>query len=372
MKIGILAHSLFPIAEPFAGGLEMQTHALVKGLMARGHDVTLFAAEGSDLAFNVVPFDLNVIEFEDVKHIARHDDFQDMFVNRHHAYLEVILNLEQYDFDIVHNNSLHYMPLTMAQSVPVPYVTALHTPPFVFLQSAAMAVKHKQKVNYVTVSDHTAEVWRNFITNHHTIHNGIDLSLWEYSPEADTDTVIWSGRMCIEKGPHLAIAAARKAGKRILLAGPMSSPEYYDTHVKPILGADAIYLGHLEQSQLARVVGNACCLLMTSTWEEPFGLVTVESLACGTPVAAFDSGATRHLLTPDTGRVVPKHDVAALAEAIAQCCHLDRAACRARAEAEFDQEVMVSRYEQFYRSVIAKEQVARTDVAVRPAVASPH
>ncbi len=122
--------------------------------------------------------------------------------------------------------------------------------------------------------------------------------------------------------------------------------------VAPLLSESITYLGHLNHAHLRPLIAESQCGLVTSTWDEPFGLVTLEMLACGIPVVAFDSGATGEVLDRATGFLVPKFNVAELARALPATAHLSRAACRRRAEEKFSVETMMSGYERVYRRAV--------------------
>jgi glycosyltransferase involved in cell wall biosynthesis len=206
---------------------------------------------------------------------------------------------------------------------------------------------------FVAVSASTAEQWRPKVHVDQVIHNGIDLTTWSFHAVADREVAVWTGRIVPEKAPHLALQAAHAAGLRLHLAGPIGDPDYFAQEVEPLLRADDRYLGHLRHRELVRVVGSAGVLLCTPCWEEPYGLVVAEALACGTPVAAFDRGAMRELLDERSGRLAPSGDVTGLAGAALAARDLDRADCRAHAEAHCSVEVMVDRYEQLYDALLA-------------------
>lgn len=126
MRIGIIAHLKYPIAEPFAGGLEMHTHLLARSLRDRGHDVTIFASSRSEPGLG-----LEAICSETAISTVGTAEAPDVaFFKEHHAYLSLMGELRHRRFDVIHNNSLHYIPVTMADSLPMPMVTTLHTPPF--------------------------------------------------------------------------------------------------------------------------------------------------------------------------------------------------------------------------------------------------
>ena len=352
MRIAIIAHLKHPIAEPFRGGLEMHTHLLERRLTAAGHDVTLFAAEGS-AGSDVVEVCAPTSLLEDDLLLASTIDG----VERE-AYRSIVARLKVGAFDIVHCNALHPLPLQEAAALGVPMVCVLHTPPFAPLEAAVRA--NVGDVTFVAVSRSLARQWTDIAPP--VIDNGIDLDRFAYSRSPNPDRfALWSGRIVPEKGLHLAIDAARRAGIALEIVGPRNDPGYWDEVIAPRLGSGATYRGHLSHQALSELLGRASMLICTPRWEEPFGLVVVEALACGTPVAAFARGAMSDILNDCCGVLAEPDDVEDLAEAIRRCLSLERRRCRLRAEASFDADLMMKRYEALYRRVteVPAPRVAR-------------
>lgn len=341
LRIALLASARHPIAEPFAGGLEAHTWTLARALRERGHEVTLFAGPGSDprLGLHELP-----VERPRLSRAAQADEsmMAPAFLAEHHAYLQFMLAAGRPEclYDVVHNNSLHYLPVAMASTVSMPVLTTLHTPPTPWLESAAQLNRHN--VTFVAVSEYTAKAWRGSVGHVSVIRNGIDLDRWPCG--AGGGPLIWSGRMVREKGPDLALRAAHEAGLALDLAGPVSDPIFFRDRVRPLLDQHRRYVGHLGTAELAQLVGRASAALVTPRWDEPFGLVVAESLACGTPVAAFACGAVPDLLDADCGVLAAPDDVNGLAAAADLARTLSRGAARARAEHEWSHEAMVSQY----------------------------
>lgn len=345
MRIAVLAHLKFPIAQPFAGGLERHTHLLTRLLKERGHAVTLFAATGSDRA--LMPIEVCPPTGEAFGDAIRHAAIEKA---EFAAYAAMMESIADGGFDIVHNNSLHNLPLRLSGSIATPMLTVLHTPPF---ESLADGARSAHGTSYVAVSRALLNPWRPLISGADVVGNGIDLAAFPFRADPGLDApLFWSGRIVPEKGLHLAIDAARSAGLPLAFAGPRPNEAYWNHEIAPRLGSDTIDRGHLGETALAAQIGSARVVLVTPCWEEPFGLVVAEALACGTPVAGFRRGALPDLLDLTCGRLAPPDDVEGLAAAIMEAAPLDRAACRARAEALFDANAMVSRYEQLYRSRI--------------------
>ena len=274
--------------------------------------------------------------------------FSEQFIQEHHAYTELMEQLAYEKFDIIQNNSLNYVPILMAHTVDTPMVTTLHTPPISWLQSAVKCEQRRGSMHYVTVSEVNAKNWQSLVSVDQTIYNGINLDKWRFSPRSEPGLAVWFGRITPEKGTHLALQAAHQAGFRLWLAGPIHDQDYYDQHVAPFLSFRDRYLGHLPHRELIDIIGMGSVLLCTPCWEEPYGLVVAEALACGTPVAAFRRGAMPELINSETGRLATPNDVDALATATKEAAQLDRKACRRRAEDFCSMQHMVDQYVDLY------------------------
>ena len=341
----MIASSRFPVREPFAGGLEAHTHALASHLAERGHEVTVFAAPGSDERLCADPLDLEPFQASD---LARSDVAAppETWMQEHHAYLSLMLSLMQTGparFDVIHNNSLHHLPVAMSSSVHVPMVTTLHTPPTPWLESALRFADATSR--FVAVSRSTADQWRP-VVDAGVIRNGVDTRRWGAGPGGDR--AVWFGRVVPEKAPHLALDAARLAGIPIDLAGPVFDRAYFAEQIEPRLGSNARYLGHLDTDGLSRLVGSSAVTAVTPAWEEPYGLTAAESMACGTPVAAFARGGLRETIGERAGVLSAPNDVEALAHALHVARGLPRAGVRAFAVDQLSHTRMVDEYEELF------------------------
>lgn len=346
LRIGVLASAKFSIGPPFAGGLEGHTWHLVCGLRDRGHDVTLFAQDG--------PPGVTVERAGawSPSAQARRDvaSAPEAVVSEHYAHMRALRSLlGRSDLDVIHDNTAHHLPLTMGALLPAPVVTTLHTPPTPWLESAfAMAGDDIETV--ISVSRHNADRWAHAVDVAKVIHNGVDIHLWRPTVGVRRGAA-WLGRIVPEKAPHLAIAAARRAALRIRLAGPIHDEAYFRDVLRPMLGRDAVYEGHLASTEAARLVAEAAVSLVTPMWDEPFGQVVIESLACGTPVAGFAMGALAELVAEPVARLVTPGDTTALAAAARGASELSAADCRRWACEHFSLDRMLASYEATFTAV---------------------
>ncbi len=186
-----------------------------------------------------------------------------------------------------------------------------------------------------------------------TVHNAIDVSTFPYRASKD-DYVLWLGRFSPDKAPDLAVHAAREAGRRILLAGKLNEPEekkYFHDEVEPLLGADAQYVGEADAKLKRELLAGARALIFPIQWEEPFGMVMIEAMACGTPVVATPRGSVPEIVRhASTGLIVD--DFRHFARAIEPADELDPKAARRHVEQHFDLPVMAAGYERVYRMLV--------------------
>ncbi|MEO5901825.1 MAG: glycosyltransferase [Ilumatobacteraceae bacterium] len=321
-----------------------------------GHDVTVFAGP----ATVPTPGDLRVVPI-----VAREPDCTGCertdnpmppgrWESEDAGYRAVLAAVaEPGAFDVVHNNSLHYLPPALSDQLEVPMVHTLHSPPFDTLHLAHLhRARHAERHgDVVAVSDSLRRTWGSLATT--VVPNGVRTEDWTFGDAPDRSCV-WMGRIVPEKAPHLAIDAARLAGRPITLAGPVQHMRYFEDQVKPRLGADARWVGHLDTAGLSALCRSAAVGVVTPQWDEPFGLVIAEMLACGTPVAAFARGAITELVVPGVGATAPPDDVVSLAGAIDAAARLDRQVCRKHAVAHLSARAMAARYVGLYRAVMAQ------------------
>jgi len=189
------------------------------------------------------------------------------------------------------------------------------------------------------------------------IHHGLDASAFpmgDGSGDEDGDFLLFLGRMAPDKGAHRAIKIARKAGVRVLLAAKMREAwerNYFDEQVAPLLGPDAVYLGEVPHERKLELLAQARALLFPIRWNEPFGMVMLESMACGTPVLGFPEGAVPEVVEDGkTGFVC--NDAQAMVDAIARVDELSRADCRAAVEGYFSTRRMVADHVELYQQLM--------------------
>jgi glycosyltransferase involved in cell wall biosynthesis len=190
------------------------------------------------------------------------------------------------------------------------------------------------------------------------IHHGIDAShfpVGDGGGDKDGPYVVFLGRMAHDKGAHRAINIAHKAGIRLLMAAKMREPQelsYFTEEVEPLLGKDAAYLGEVSHERKLELLAGASALLFPIRWNEPFGMVMLEAMACGTPVLAFEEGAAPEVV--DHGRTgFLCEDDGSMVDALGRLGELDRRDCRWSVEGYFSTNRMVTEHIELYESMTA-------------------
>ena len=290
MKIAVIAKTRLPIAEPFRGGLEAFTHALCDEYIRFGHKITLYAHAGSDP-------ELNVKSFYGDEH--REDKYYELYEND--EYLSILKDIERNNFDIIHNNSTHELPIIWGAKASIPVVTTIHTPPISKLKAAIKICSSSKNLHFVTPSKSLAVTWQPYMDNGSiVIPNGVDLERWPLTRES-RDYLYWFGRIVHDKGLDIVIDAAHELNMPLKFAGPIDDEKYFDEQIKPRMTVNDTYLGYLKQHELQMQMKGAAAIVNAVRWEEPFGLTNIEAMSCGVPIAGFNRGAFHELIDKESG-----------------------------------------------------------------------
>ncbi len=339
------------------GGMEAHSWHLAAGLKARGHDVVLFASGDSDPRFALDP----VLDehYERTFPWAEHRGSAPLIAHVDAGYADACDRIAAGGFDVVHNNSLHRFPLHRARAAAMPTVTSLHVPPFDalrwFVQDSAGPV-HRLTV---TSAGQLHAWWPDGPPAEASIlYNGIEPAAWPFRADGD-GSAVWCGRITPNKGTHLAVEAARRSGIPLTLFGMIEDPVYWETLVKPSIKEGIRYGGHLHAAALAPELARASVFLFTPCWDEPFGLVAIEAMACGLPIASIDMGAAREVIA-EAGVFAPPDDAMALAEAIPCAMAISRNVPHMRVMDLFTRDIWLDGCERLYEEV----RVRKTGVGI--------
>lgn len=389
MRIALLAPLVSPIAPPFLGGAQAVLADLAAGLAGRGHDVTLYAADGSAVPgarvvsldidsrtlrpamfASVQPMPSTVIgdEHDDKDEEEEEDPFatDEAIFQPSYAFLRVYRAIAAHadEHDLLHAHAYDQPAFAFAALQPLPVVHTLHLPaldgPICEALRLLAPLGSLTPTRLVTVSRACAATYAPFCRIDAVIYNGVDAAHIPFGARADASGyLLFAGRISPEKGVEDAISIAERSGRPLVLAGGIYDQTYFDAIVAPRLASSAIqtsYLGGLSRERLWELMAGAAAVLAPAQWEEPFSLVACEAQAAGAPVIAYARGGLREVVADgETGWLIPPGDVAAAAEVVARLSALDRAACRERVMRLFSLDAMLDAYEAFYAAMLAAQ-----------------
>ena len=339
LRIAMIAPPYLAVPPIGYGGIEQVVSALTEGLVAAGHDVTLFAAPGSVTNARLVSPLPAPITLGDPMGIS--DETYFITAAYHEAQW----------FDIVHDHT--GLGPTLGSMLPwPPVVHTLHGP--WTAKSRRLARLLSDRVNLVAISNSQRDN-NPQIRYAGMVYNGINLSAHTFR-EVKEDYLVFVGRINSEKRPEVAIEIARRAGLPLVMVIKCSEPferKYFDEFVAPLLGTDITILEEPAQELKIDIVGRARALVFPIDWPEPFGLVMTEAMACGTPVIARALGSVpevvRNGITGFSCTSIEEMD-----EAVGAVTMLNPRDCREDVEQRFSASVMVENYERIYRSELER------------------
>jgi glycosyltransferase involved in cell wall biosynthesis len=336
LRVAVLAPLAWRTPPRAYGPWELFASLLAEGLVARGHDVTLYATADSQTAGRLRAtsphgwsegggVEPKVAECVHVADVFEHAD----------------------EFDVIHNG-FDFLPLTYSGLVATPVVTTIHG--FSSPRIVAVYERYDATTTYVAISDADRHPRLHYAA---TIHHGIDVAGFAVDP-APGDHLLFFGRIHPDKGTAEAIEVARRADRPLVIAGIIQDEDYFRSRVLPHVDDDRVrYIGPVDASDRAATLAGAHALLHLIGFDEPFGFSVAEAMACGTPVIANRRGSMPELIEDGvTGFLVDDADGAV--DAVRAAGMLDRDAIRASAVERFDHRRMAAQYVEVYRSVLAR------------------
>jgi glycosyltransferase involved in cell wall biosynthesis len=348
MRILMTADPYLPVPPRLEGGIERIVDVLVRGLVRRGHDVTVFAHPASATPATLVPYGAP-------PHVG--------FAPRMTELGQVGGGLwrRRREADLVHSFGRLAALLPVLPVRRLPKIQSYHRSPVPWagvrtatrLAGASLCFTACSASVYRARPSHGALGGR-----WHTIHNAVEIDTYRFVARVPADApLVFLGRLERIKGVHHAIAIARAAKRPLVIAGPRAEAgpeaEYFDRAIAPAIDGSAVrYVGPVDDVQKSVLLGTAIALLMPVDFDETFGLVMIEAMACGTPVVAFARGGIPEVVRDGVNGMLCRTAEEAVAAA-GGLDRIDRAGVRADCEARFGADVMVSAYERLYGEVIA-------------------
>lgn len=348
MRIALLCPVWESVPPPAYGGTEVIVSLLTEKLVHQGHDVTLFASGDSTTTArlrSVIPRSLRAK--------------QDIMDPSPYEWTHTVLSLRDAErFDIIHNHSGE-IAMLCANLISVPMLTTCHGP--LSPDKKIIWDNYPGYYNTISRSAKLAMPDSNYLG---VVYNAIDVNSFPYSEDKD-DFLLFLSRMSPEKGPHHAIEVARRLGRRLIMAGkvdPYWDGDFFTTEIEPRIDGDqVIYVGEADYHFKRELYRRATCLLMPITWDEPFGLVMVEAMACGTPVVAFNRGSVPELIIHGaTGYIAT--DLDDMTRLTTEISDIDHRRCREHVYANFHVDRMVGDYLDLYKRVIALGPAAKSEL----------
>jgi glycosyltransferase involved in cell wall biosynthesis len=339
MRIAQISPLFEAVPPKLYGGTERVVYSLTEELVAMGHDVTLFASGDSITSATLAPMREQAI---------RLDPTVKDWVANYYRMVELIYRRKD-EFDVLHFH-IDYFPLALFSRQRVPYLTTIHgrldIPEFVETYSTFAASP------YVSISDSQRRPIPN-LNWVRTVLHGMPANLLTPQP-VKQEYGAFLGRISPEKGVDRAIRIAGKAGLKLKIAAKVDNAdkEYYDTLIKPLIqgNPDVEFIGEINDAQKPAFLSGAHALLFPIDWPEPFGLVMIEAMACGTPVIAFNCGSVPEVLDPGvTGFIV--NDIDAAVRAVGKVHTLDRARVRSTFDRRFTARRMAEDYVDVYEEL---------------------
>ncbi len=346
MKVLQICPLWCPVAPDAAGGRETLLARLVDALEQRGCRNVLLATGDSRTRAQVI----SVCPRNLWDQMSRKEAFEYAYYEQHQLMLALPrLN----DFDVVHSHiGVSGLLLSALPGMRDRVLHTIHTPMYGDLQ---WFVSQHPDLRYSTVSEFQAERLRKHGAQRcEAIHNGIDVSTFAYSSDPG-DSLFFLGRIEHGKGTDLAVQAALRLNMPLKLAGPILDQDFFDKTIKPHLGSEIEYVGVVNHDQKNLLFGRAACTVLPFRHEESFGMVMVESMACGTPVVALSNGAVPEIVENGLTGFHTSSD-AELPSLIPRAIQLDRRAIRERVAARFDISTVAQRYHQLYERIVTERK----------------
>jgi len=324
---------------------------IAEGLKKRGHDITFYTP--SDSKIKIKKVDCGMVSYYNLPDKMMQNGFHDqqqLMIYEQLMASKMYEDAQKNKYDLIHAFHLTPKILPFVNLTKTPTVFTLHDPLSANWNKAIKYCPWKNKAHYISISDNQRKGMTD-LNYAGTIYNGLEIEKFEFK-EKQGGYLAFLGRYSYEKGADAAAAVAAKSGEKLKMAGTIWGSGFYNEKIKPNLKKGKIEdLGFLNGKEVSDFLRNAKALLFPIRWEEPFGLVMIEAMACGTPVIAFNRGSVPEVIIDGkTGFIVENEE--GMIKAIKKIDKIDRAECRKHIENNFTIEKMIEGYEEVYERIV--------------------
>lgn len=346
MKIAILADPAIPVPPLYYGGVERIIDLLIKGLKKNDHEITLFAHPDSTTSTDhFFPYPAT-------------DQSKKSLIKNALLVSKLVFNKP----DLVHSfGRLAYLSALMP--LQIPKLMSYQREPTISQVKKAVKYAAKNSMYFTGCSNYITDQIKPFASAS-TVYNAVSMDDYQFKETVSNDApLVFLGRIEPIKGVHTAIKIAQQTDRKLIIAGnvPDYAQQYFNSEIAPFINQNIIYIGQVNDKEKNKLLGNAVALLMPIDWNEPFGIVMAEALACGTPIIAFAFGAAKEVVINGANGWLCR-TFSDMANAVSHLDKINRKDCRIDAENRFSETTLVKNYEEVYSNLIAQKTFKRTEL----------
>lgn len=335
LKIAITADPFIPVPPVNYGGIERIIHFLAEGLKQRGHEVILVAHHESDAKVDIVPYPV---------------------AGSHLKNIITVNKLRSFKPDVIHSFSRLAYLLPFLTST-IPKLMSYQREPTISQVKKAVLLARNNTLSFTGCSDYISNQIKPFASAY-TVYNGVNMDIYQVNNKVEEDApLIFLGRIEHIKGAHIAVEVASKSKHKLIIAGniPKGHQAYFDEQIKPFLNDEITYVGPVNDQQKNELLRTAKAFLMPILWNEPFGIVMAEAMACGTPVIGFDRGSVPEVVKHGLNGFSCEN-TEEMIELVNHLSCIDRKEVRKDAETKFSSDVIIDEYLTIYKKLLEKNR----------------
>jgi len=342
MKIAIITDAEIPVPPLLYGGIERIIDMLINQYIQKGHEVLLFANQDSITGAKLIPYSSKVST--GLKNILKNT----LTVSK------LLTSKEMRNVDVVHSfGRLAYLTPILPTSIPI--LMSYQREPTISQIKKAISLSKKNTLHFSGCSEYIASQIRPFAPSY-AVFNGVPIEIYDYQEKVEKDApLVFLGRIEHIKGTHIAIEVAKKTGRKLIIAGNIPKDDeqtnYFNSQIKPHLDdSQIVYVDAVNDTQKNEILGKAAAFLMPILWNEPFGIVMAEAMACGTPVIGFGRGSVPEVVKHGINGYICQ-TLQQMIEAVEKIDAISRFEVRKDTENRFSASVIADNYLEIYKKI---------------------